>query len=118
MFLDDDYMQTENKMSIAEIAYEKYVLAWTFKNIDRQGMEDTYKRYNEYLIVSDTPLTFDEYTEKYGYAGKRCADFDNFLDNEYKNRVYIENLLSPEEIEAYRHDVKMREMNEVVEREF
>ena len=82
MFLNDDYMPTGNKMSIAEIAYEKYVLTWTFKNIDRQAMEDTYARYNEYLIINDEPLTFDEYTEKYGYAAGRCAKYAEFCPSQ------------------------------------
>ena len=64
--------------------------------------------YYKGLVDDDDTYTYEDYLDEFGYDGEIYACYDEFLDNEYLDHIYMESLLQPHAdlIELYYKDVE------------
>lgn len=80
-------------MTIRELAYELYKIDWKDQHkitpeIEMYCLEDYY----EGLVDNHTNYTYEDYLMNFGYYGELYVCFDEFLDNEYQDKEYMEEL--------------------------
>jgi hypothetical protein len=68
---------------------------------------DTIKDYYEGLIDDDGTYIYEDYLGEFGYDGEIYVCYEEFIDNEYLDHIYMHNLLdNPKLIELYDKDVE------------
>ena len=99
-----------SQKSIKDIAYEKYQLIWmsdhgyTIENITNLATE-WYKALQEDNFESIEDFPFAEFLDETGFAGSEIyAAKSEFLEYEYQNVSYMQDLLSREEFLLYIED--------------
>lgn len=93
-------------MNISELCYELYKINW-MKRISPERQMNALKDYYEGLVDAGDEYTFDDYIEEFGYDSELYACYDEFIDYEYQDSDYIENLLDNKELfEEYKRDVE------------
>lgn len=94
-------------MNIKQIAYEKYKLDWMLKHghtlSDLMHELDMMQEENQDDSASQL---FIDWEYGFGFGSEIWVCFDEFIDNEYQDAGYMKQLLTWEEYEAYREDVK------------
>lgn len=81
-------------MQIAHLCYELYKIDWKRSHMitaDREA--DAIKDYYEGLIDSDDAYTYEDYLNEFGYNGELYVCYEEFLEYEYLNYVYMHTLL-------------------------
>ena len=85
-------------MIFAKYCYNLYRLYWFANNTTRT---ETMKAYEEYLkeaMEKDDLISFDEYVRTRGINKKRYDSYREFLAHDWKNPVFMEELLSHDEV--------------------
>lgn len=85
-------------MRICNLVYELYKLDWMNRiSIDtrRNAVKDYYEN-----LIDKTECSFDDYIEEFGYDGELYACFEEFCDNEYRDKHYIKKLLNDDKLYA------------------
>lgn len=105
---------SENEKSmrnIQTVAYEKYKLAWmlrlgfTLDNIIK-GLSEQQKVSEEVGEKADLADSFKNWEMDTGFAGGSIwVCFDEFLENEYRNKEFMQSILTDEEFRKYLDDV-------------
>ena len=91
-------------MSLKEYLYEKYKEDWVKEHISENRLLKTKGLYKEYLQEfdeGDEKPSFEDYIEENGYEGECYVCFDEFCENELKNKEYILGLLKGEQKPKY-----------------
>lgn len=96
-------------MDIRELAYTIYKINW-MRHISAEQMSDIVKDYfDECQSLRDEGImpdqTLDEYIEERGFSGQIYVCFDEFMQSEYKDREYIQSLLSESQFKQYLDDI-------------
>lgn len=110
-------------MNIKEVAYELYKIDWKHTHITPKIEMDTlrnfatgsvfYDKASSLISFGDRYASYNEYLEDAGFFGEIYACFDEFVDNEYKDKEYIKLLLQDRElINAYIRDLMDKENTE------
>lgn len=86
--------------SIRKIAYEKYKLDWLMRH--GYSLTDLIREVNslqdEFISTKQAYLAF---VNEYGFNGEIWSCYNEFLDNEYKDKEYIKSILNPQEFKLY-----------------
>ena len=94
-------------MNIKEIAYERYKLDWLLKHgytlTDLMNELDKCQEENPDDSVSQL---FVDWEYGFGFGGEVWACYQEFLENEYQDILYMMHLLSVEESVEYRKDIE------------
>jgi hypothetical protein len=103
-----------NKMNIKQIAYEKYKLDWLLKHGYTLAdlMNELDKMQEESLDDSVSQL-FTDWEYGFGFGSEVWVCYEEFLESEYQNAFYMLQLLSWEESEEYKKDIKFEEESEM-----
>lgn len=108
----------QDNRTIEDVAYSKYQLDWMKDhNIEINDLIDGLDSvYNEYIKqgvhFKSLHTVYDYWEANRGFDNNELWKGKNeFLENEYQNKEYIENLLSGNEFEEY-IDEKEEERNE------
>ena len=102
---------------IEEFCNELYVVDWERRHVSTRRMLDTYIEYYKDCKEDDvahTVLNITGYINEYGYNGELYICFEEFLDNEYRDREYICDLLNNDKdlVEEYLRDLETLEKEE------
>ncbi len=75
--------------------YELYKEAWEYENVPYGEKLDVMREYHKAALYGETSAeSFEDYLwENDGYHGSLYVCFEEFLDNEYQDREYMESLL-------------------------
>ena len=89
--------------NISEIAYELYKLDWTNSNVSEKMQLDALREYFKYrkeCIENNEEIdSFDEWLWEVGYGhGSLYVCYEEFCDEEYRDRDYIRYLLDDTEL--------------------
>ena len=90
-------------MNISEIAYELYKLDWTNSNVSEKMQLDAFREYllyrKECIENNEEVDSFDEWLLEVGYGyGSLYVSYEEFCDEEYRDRNYIRYLLDDTEL--------------------
>lgn len=97
-------------LMLRKLAYQLYKQDWiethTTANMRLFALRD-YGLYKlECREIDEEPMSFEAYINEYGYNGSLYVCYREFVDCEYLDRKYIEELLHDDVlIEMYRQDV-------------
>lgn len=93
---------------IKKLCYELYKINWKYHHMITIEREmDSIKDYYENLVDDDTEYTYNDYLEEFGYNGELYVCYEEFLENEYLEKDYMEELLDNEKLIAmYLKDIK------------
>lgn len=92
-----------NTFDISEIAYELYKQDWIDSNVTQEDRLNTLRKYFKYrkecLENNDEVDSFDEWLWESGYGnGSLYVCYEEFCDEEYRDRDYIRYLLNDTEL--------------------
>ena len=91
-------------MTISELGYELYKIDWE-RRISAERKQDVWKNYYQDANIKDYP--FLKYFEDVGYDGELYVWYDEFLNAEYLNELYMKELFDNDELFAeYQKDLK------------
>ena len=93
-------------MDIKKIAYEKYRLDWMLKH--GHTLTNLMDELDSMQEESDDTVSqlFIDWEYGFGFGSEIWVCFDEFIDNEYQDRGYMQQLLNWEEFEKYEEDIK------------
>lgn len=77
-------------MNIKKLCYELYCIDWFFLH---STVNDVKKAKREYYKNQTDYVNFDDYLYQIGIKGECPVCFDEFIDNEYRDKEYIKDLL-------------------------
>lgn len=93
-------------MNIRELAYTLYKIDW-MRRISPERMSDfVLNYYVDRKIEPSSDATLLEVLEEFGFDGELYVCYDEFLENEYLDKAYMESLLPPVQYEEYLEDLK------------
>lgn len=93
-------------MDIRTLAYTLYKIDW-LRRISHDRIADLVKNYyDETRECAPDELTLNDYFDECGFNGEIYACFDEFIDNEYGNKSYMETLLNEKQYDEYLEDLK------------
>lgn len=94
------------KMSIKNIAYEKYKLDWMLRHGYTLTQLIGELAYYMAEANEDLETVFDVWEFDYGFGSEIWVCFDEFVVNEYQDKQYMKQLLTKEEYDEYRKEVE------------
>ena len=101
-------------MDITQVAYEKYKLQWMIEH--GYTLTDLIKELNliqEESEDSSVFQLFDDWEFGYGFGSEIWACYDEFMENEFQNPYYMQQLLTSTEFGIYADEyLKWEEQNE------
>jgi hypothetical protein len=88
-------MNQISKEQLQNALYELYKENWLYFNMPAAEQLEVKREYIRDLLSGDIrpDASFDEYIFENGYHGSCYVCFDEFLEAEYQDRKFIENLL-------------------------
>lgn len=88
-------------MNIKKVAYEKYKLDWMLSH--GYTLKDLVSELSYYIEESneDCATVFDVWESDYGFNGEIWVCYEEFLDNEYQDKEYMQTILSDTEFKQY-----------------
>lgn len=88
--------------------YDLYKENWMYENVPAAERLDVFREYAAIQLTEDQPYkNFDEYISENGYHGSLYVCKDEFLQNEYQDREYIQSLLEESGVNVSR-DIIMK----------
>lgn len=95
-----------NIENIKNLLYDLYKENWMYENVPAAERLDVFREYTTIQLTEDQPYkSFDEYISDNGYRGSLYVCKDEFLQNEYQDREYIQNLLEESGINVSRDKI-------------
>lgn len=94
---------------LRQCIYRLYKVDWIYSHISKQQQLDQVVDYFEGLVDLPDDYSYEDYLEEFGYScGDIYACYEEFIDYEYKDTVFIGNLLKdyPKLYEEYLADWK------------
>lgn len=83
-------------MDIRDLCYELYKIDWRSSHVSRDEELKAMKNY--YNNLDDYNCMYETYIEENGYNGFLYACYDEFCENEYRDKKYICSLLGNEQL--------------------
>ena len=76
-------------------AYDLYYAHWVLTHQTRDEILDTIANYHEALAAHEFIGTLSDYLNDFGFSGSAPVCKDEFLNTEFKDEQYMQNLLAP-----------------------
>ena len=97
-------------MNIKEIAYERYKLDWLLSHgYTLADLMNELDQMQEESPDDSVSQLFTDWEYGFGFGNEIWACYEEFLESEYQNAFYMLQLLSWEEAEEYKKDIKFEE---------
>lgn len=80
--------------SVVKKLYELYKIDWIEQHISESQQQNVIQQYKDFVEECGIDISFDRYIEEYGYDGECFASIEEFSMSEYKDRNYVETLLT------------------------
>lgn len=93
---------SENTSKVREAIYELYKADWIFNHSTADNYCAVFNSYRKYIADTENDvISLCEFVEKYGFNGSIYASYDEFMDNEYCDKDFIEYIV-PRDSELFK----------------
>ncbi len=86
--------------------YDIYKTDWLYSHISSQMAKDNIANYYEMMdadFLSPEEYSYEDYVNEFGFNYESYVSYEEFMENEYQNKEYINELLKdyPQLLEEY-----------------
>lgn len=92
--------------NISELAYELYKIDWMRRISPERQMDSIKDYYDDKRMDPDDDSDYDDVLFEFGFDGEFYVCFEEFLDNEYRDKDYMKSLLNEDQYKEYLEDIK------------
>lgn len=93
-------------MTIKELGFELYKITWFQQFSTEQKLDWMRNYYDDCKKFNDFSATPKEVFEEFGFDGEHPSCFDEFVNNEYKDKNYMRTLFNDSQYREYLVDTE------------
>ena len=84
-------------MNFKKFCYELYKIDW-MRRISADRQMDSLKKYYLDAEMDTTPTSYEEVLEEFGFDGEMYVCYEEFKENEFKDKTFMKNLLDNDKL--------------------